>query len=279
MTHFNLNGVPMILSQEALEIMNITDDFDENINILEFLQYITEFGCPCCRIENLKTLAVYISTKMDEMDLSACDDSTFTQYMFKTFWTFLFNQDEIRCKKVFDDYNKITNDIIHNIMYENASINGKNDEAEKLKVMKEIGDVYAIHKLALEIMDDIIKENNLWNFERENLEFDESSESSEDTFDEDEDDEDEDDEVQKMFPDASFHISMSMEELKQVLTTQKKITITTNKVYTIKGNNLTREYVIRQLISKGVKKPDEDHIFLEGFVKVSETHYKLFWGS
>jgi len=259
MASFSLDGFSLLTSLKMIPYVNefISEDeridFDENEPLIKFLECISEIQCPCCIKDGINSFAKYLWKSIEDEDV---DD--FKQ-LIKAFLYSIHLCNERSSKLLFELFNDRTSKITNDIMFENATVNGKDTEQEKLKVLKEIKDVYAIFKLSIEIMD----KNDLW-------EYDDSDE---------EDEEDDKDEKEKLFPNAPFRISIPLEELKKVLTTKKKITIETNKIYHIKGNNLTYEFVIRQLINQGLEPPNEDHYFLEDIIKISKNRYRLFWGS
>jgi len=261
MASFNLDGFSLLASLALITHVNrfISEDhridLDENEPLIKFLECISEIQCPCCIKDGMNVFAGYLC------DCVPIDNNNFKN-LIKAFLSSIYLCKEDDCKSVFQIFNEKTCEIINDIVFEGATVNGKDTEQEKLKVLKEIKDVYAIFKLSIEIMDT----NDLW-------------EQDSDEDDEDEDDENDEDKLEKLFPDPPFRISIPLEKLKKVLTTKKKITIETNKIYHIKGNNLTYEFVIRQLIKQGLEPPNKDHYFLEAIIKISETKYKLHFGS
>jgi hypothetical protein len=92
------------------------------------------------------------------IEIQNCD-----KHIFMEFWISIYDQKAECCEMIIEKFKETTETLMDQIMYEGSTINGRNDEAEKWKVMKEIKDMYTIFKLAKEIMD----KNELWNYEHE----------------------------------------------------------------------------------------------------------------
>ena len=95
----------------------------------------------------------------------------------------------------------------------------------------------------------------------------------------------------EMFPDAKFNVAININDLDYIITDKKEIIIqqefkcycyknlpTDNKIFTIRGDKLTKKYVIDDLIKQGLV-INCDHRFLEGFHNIKGNLYKMVLGS
>jgi len=174
MASFNLDGFSLLASLALITHVNrfISEDhridLDENEPLIKFLECISEIQCPCCIKDGMNVFAGYLC------DCVPIDNNNFKN-LIKAFLSSIYLCKEDDCKSVFQIFNEKTSEIINDIVFENATVNGKDTEQEKLKVLKEIKDVYAIFKLSIEIMD----ENSLWEEQDNDEEQDSDDEISE----------------------------------------------------------------------------------------------------
>ena len=100
--------------------------------------------------------------------------------------------------------------------------------------------------------------------------------------------------IDEMFTNAQFTPSIDLEDLDNIVTDKKEITIQQTftcycyddmdkppKYFTIKcGENqsLTNKYIINELIKKGLT-IDCNHRFLEGFYQLHDNMYEMWTGS
>jgi hypothetical protein len=92
--------------------------------------------------------------------------------------------------------------------------------------------------------------------------------------------------IEAMFGQTEFVMSIPLNKMNDLLSTLPKILVHSyqsgrKKTFTIEGNNLTYEYVIKELIRQKFKKQDEDHVFLEDFFEMTgkKGHFQTFFGS
>jgi len=92
--------------------------------------------------------------------------------------------------------------------------------------------------------------------------------------------------IEAMFGQTEFDMSIPLNKMNELLSTLPKIFVHSyqsgrKKTFTIEGNNLTYEYVIKELIRQKFKKQDEDHVFLEDFFEMTgkKGHFQTFFGS
>jgi Na+-transporting NADH:ubiquinone oxidoreductase subunit NqrF len=104
----------------------------------------------------------------------------------------------------------------------------------------------------------------------------------------------ENEQIEILFPDAKFTISMSLEDLDEVVTDQPHIVIKhayncycydeeeakNTEFYYISGKNLTNKDIIESLIEQGLTL-ECNHHFLEGFHKTasSDVQFEICTGS
>ena len=97
--------------------------------------------------------------------------------------------------------------------------------------------------------------------------------------------------LDEMFFNAYFDVSMDIKELDDLVSDKKEIIIqqefkcycyknlpTDNKIFTIRGDKLTKKYVIDDLIKQGLV-INCDHRFLEGFHNIKGNLYNMVLGS
>ena len=93
--------------------------------------------------------------------------------------------------------------------------------------------------------------------------------------------------INEMFSDAKFNVSIDIDELDDVLSTEKTIVVkqtftchcysNCNKhpsFYIIRGETMSQKYVIQELINQKFK-IECDHQFIEGFDKLNETQFEV----
>tara|TARA_B110001469_G_C9461892_1_gene232711 strand:+ start:329 stop:664 length:336 start_codon:yes stop_codon:yes gene_type:complete len=98
-------------------------------------------------------------------------------------------------------------------------------------------------------------------------------------------------EMERLFPDAKFEVTICLNELNDIVTSKKKITIQhtytcycygddplPTKYFIIEGDKLTNKYIIDELIKQGLTM-NCNHIFLEGFNELHDNMYEIMVGS
>jgi len=165
MAQFNLNSISLVVSKETSELFHLMDDFevDEGESLIKLLKEIDNLS-PRLALISLMTFSRHMIIKINNENKNIfIDIEKGNKHIFMEFWISIFHQKEECCEIIIKKFKETTEALMDQIMYEGATINGKNDEAEKWKVMKEIKDMYTIFKLAKEIMD----KNELWNYDYE----------------------------------------------------------------------------------------------------------------
>ncbi len=165
MAQFNLNGISLVVSKKTSEMIHLMDDFevDEGESLIKLLKEIDNLSHSYCWLA-LMTFSRHMIIKINNENKNIfIEIEKGNKHIFMEFWISIFHQKAECCEMIIEKFKKTTEPLMDQIMYEGATINGKNDEAEKWKVMKEIKDMYAIFKLAKEIMD----KNELWDYEHE----------------------------------------------------------------------------------------------------------------
>ena len=97
--------------------------------------------------------------------------------------------------------------------------------------------------------------------------------------------------IDKIFPNANFHIDIHLSILDDIFTTKKQIFITHShncycytgnyrptEFFEIKGDKITYRYIFNELIRQGLN-VECNHCFFEGFDKTTNIQYSICFGS